>query len=183
MAALPGPRGFARDWPLHLVSEPGAFYLWWIPPNVIVTQGTLDTLTLPFAREQLAFVDAVRWRRHAAIRAAGGLRVFNDWSSVAKADGAARSLISESFKTNVHKGDMQQIVTAMQVNSMIRMAFAVVNIAASFTSTTENRLVEDVTPWIEALPQGPAPDEPLDEDRAFAARRNRGEQVAPVRPV
>ena len=119
------------------------------------------------------------------IREAGGLVVLHDWSSITKVDSDARQHIDASWKANVKPGDLDTVITAMDLNPFVRMAFSVIHLGVSLLegATARNELVPSVEPYLaEFGVTRPDPGEPLEHERALLARRDAGEKIDATPP-
>jgi hypothetical protein len=138
---MPSPRAPFDRWPTH-VFDPAFGYAWYARPAVYVTQAHIDTGTLAAAHVVQSWMDELLRTRDAEIRAAGGLFVFHDWSTVGGYTSEARQHYLARMRARP-RDYLRHSVTCIRPSPLFRMAVEAGNLVAALTARAKVELASD----------------------------------------
>lgn len=127
------PRPPFTGWPVQL-ADPRLGYLWFIAPNVLVTQAQIPHAGVEAAHAVHDWIDRVHTTRRADIDRAGGLVCIHDWRLLGGYDAAARRAYQERMRARP-KGYLKAAHTIVPSSTpLLRMAVEAGNLAAQLGS-------------------------------------------------
>ena len=123
-----------HTWPIHVADEEGGFYLWWVEPATVVVQMHAKVFNLTTSRRLVEVVNRVLDHHRENIHAVGGARFVHDWRLVEGLESSARQYLGDAWRKNLKRGDVKSVHTSLPLNPFSKMAFQVVNVAATLTT-------------------------------------------------
>lgn len=127
---MEGPLDPFNHWPIQLRDDVGRFYLWYIEPNVIVSQMQRAELDLLTTQRFVRRIDAAREAARTEIRGAGGLIAIHDWRSIERVAPAARSFLWAASR-KFTPGDIREVHTAVGLSPFARLIVETYNVLIS----------------------------------------------------
>ncbi len=117
-------------------------FAWYTQPAMFVTQAHLDEGTFEAANAVQSWIDLVLAHRGEEIRAAGGLFVFHDWSTVTGYTSAARQHYLARMRARP-RDYLRHSVTCIRPSPLFRMAVEAGNLVAAITARAKVELASD----------------------------------------
>lgn len=126
------PKPPFTGWPVQL-ADPRLGYLWFVAPNVLVSQAHITHASVDAAHALHDWIDRVHSERRADIDRAGGLVCVHDWRLLSGYEAGARRVYQERMRARP-KGYLKAAYTIVPSTPLLRMAVEAGNLAAQLGS-------------------------------------------------
>ena len=126
------PRPPFTGWPVQLADR-RLGYLWFVAPNVLVTQAHIAHASVEAAHAVHDWIDRVHASRRADIDRCGGLVCVHDWRLLGGYEASARRVYQDRMRARP-KGYLKTAYTIVPSTPLLRMAVEAGNLAAQLGS-------------------------------------------------